>query len=103
MLATGGGWPAVAGRMEALGRDTLSVWLDVDAGTSVERVRRGGRVRPLLEVPDPIGRAKLLLSERATFYSRAGLRFDASNTPPAAIAERVLEHMDAVSRGESGT
>ena len=102
VLATGGGWPAVPGRMDVLAGDTLSVWLDVDADTSVERVRRGGRARPLLEVPDPVGRAKLLLSERASFYGRARLRLDASSASPAAIAERVLEHMNAVSRGDAG-
>jgi shikimate kinase len=103
VLATGGGWPAAAGRMQLLGPDTLSVWLDVSAETSLERVRAQGRVRPLLEVPDPVQRAERLLRERAPYYSQAKLRLDACASSPARLVDRILEHLDTSSTGEAGS
>jgi len=80
----------------------LSVWLDVSAETSVERVRGEGRVRPLLAVPDPIQRADRLLKERAPYYSQARLKLDASDSPER-LVDRILEHLDALSRGDPGS
>jgi shikimate kinase len=79
------------------------VWLDVSAETSVERVRGEGRLRPLLDVPDPVGRAERLLGERARYYGLARLRLDASTSPPARLVDRILEHLDAAERGEAGS
>jgi shikimate kinase len=98
VLATGGGWPAAPGRMEALPSDTLSVWLVIDVETAVRRARGNGRVRPLLEVPDPAARAARLLLEREPRYALAGVRLDASQLPPEDLVERVLEHMSAPRR-----
>ena len=98
VVATGGGWPAAAGRIESLDAQTLSVWLAVNAPTSIERVRRGGRVRPLLAVPDALGRAERLLTEREAFYERAELHLDACGSTPEQLAETILQHMEAASR-----
>jgi shikimate kinase len=99
VLATGGGWPTAPGHMDALGPDTLSVWLDVSAESSVSRVRGRGRIRPLLEVADPVGRARLLLGERAPHYGSAELHLDSTRSTPEELADRILEHM-RVSRRE---
>jgi shikimate kinase len=103
VLATGGGWPVADGRMQSLGADTLTVWLDVGAETSVARVRGGRALRPLLDVPDSVQRAERLLRERAPYYSQAKLRLDASASSPAQLVDRILEHLDAASRGEAGS
>ena len=93
VLATGGGWPAVEGRMEALGSDTLAVWLDVSAQSAVRRVRGSGQVRPLLQVADPVARAECLLADRAPYYGLAELHLDATASSPEQLAERVIEHL----------
>jgi shikimate kinase len=93
VLATGGGWPALEGRMQALGNDTLTVWLDVSAESSVRRVKGSRRVRPLLEVADPVRRAERLLAERAPYYGLAELHLDATSSSPVQLAERVIEHL----------
>jgi shikimate kinase len=101
VLATGGGWPVAEGRLERLGRETLTVWLDVNAEDSVRRVGRSGRVRPLLLVSDPLERAARLLAERARYYERAELRLDTTTSTPAQLVDRILEHL-RVSRREGG-
>ena len=103
VLATGGGWPVAEGLMESLGSDTLTVWLDVSAEASLARVRGGGPVRPLLDVPDPVQRAERLLRERAPYYSQAKLRLDATASSPAQLVDRILEHLDAATVGEAGS
>ena len=103
VLATGGGWPVVEGRMRQLTEDTLSVWLDVSAETAVERVRREGRVRPLLDVPDPVRRAESLLREREPYYCLAKLKLEAAVSDPERLVDRILEHLDALPRGQAGS
>jgi shikimate kinase len=103
VLATGGGWPVADGRMGALGSDTLSVWLDVSAETSLARIRGEEPVRPLLAVPDRLQRAERLLRERAPYYSQAELRLDTKASSPAQLVDRILEHLDAAARGEAGS
>ena len=89
--------------MQDLSQDTLSVWLDVSAETAVERVRREGRVRPLLAVPDPVRRAESLLLERTPYYRLAKLRLDSAASDPERLVDRILEHLDALARGQAGS
>jgi shikimate kinase len=95
VLASGGGWPIPDGRMETLADDTLSVWLDVDAGTAVRRVGSGGGARPLLQGPDPVGRAEALLRERIARYRLARLHLDSGASAPEELVEQILEHMNS--------
>ena len=95
VLASGGGWPAAPGRMEALAGDTLSVWLKVRAETAVARVRQGGGVRPLLEVADPLERARRLVRERDASYRRARLHLDSDSASPSQLVEYILSQLDA--------
>jgi shikimate kinase len=92
VLATGGGWAAAPGRMEALDAGTLSVWLDVSAGTAVRRLREGGRPRPLLGVPDASEAAERLLEARRAWYGRARLRLDVEGASPEALAEEICRN-----------
>jgi shikimate kinase len=94
VLASGGGWPVPAGRMEDLTSDTLSVWLVVDAATAVQRVSSGGRVRPLLQGADPVGRAEALLRERSPRYRLARLHLDSTGSSPDELVDQVLAYME---------
>jgi shikimate kinase len=91
VLAAGGGWPAVPGRMDGLSPGTLSVWLQVGPEVAVERARGEGPTRPLLAIPDPVGRARTLLMERERFYRKADVVIDTSQALPENLAVRIEE------------
>lgn len=95
VVAPGGGWAATPGRIEALGPDTLSVWLRVDAATALSRLSGTREVRPLLQVADPLGRAEALLADREPHYALAGLHLDSASASPAALVDAILEHLVA--------
>lgn len=94
VLATGGGWPAVPGRMEGLSPDTLSVWLRIAPEEAVARILGGrGRVRPMLQVPDPLAEARRLLDFREPFYGKARLVLDARRSNPRALARLIRDEV----------
>ncbi|MBT8336767.1 MAG: shikimate kinase [Gemmatimonadetes bacterium] len=89
VLASGGGWPMVPGRMEALDAATLSVWLQVDVATALERAARDGDTRPLLRGPDPESAVRALLAAREPSYARARLHLDASSATAEDLARAI--------------
>lgn len=89
VLASGGGWPCVEGRLESLDSATVTVWLQVDGVTAVERATQDGGTRPLLSTPDPGARAAELLEARRRFYARAEIHVDTRNRLPARIAREI--------------
>lgn len=96
VLASGGGWPAALGRMNALPPGTVSVWLQVSPEEAVRRVREEGPTRPLLAVPDPVGKARELLGEREAFYEMAHISIDSGRGEPEGLArtiQRLLNEM----------
>ncbi len=99
VLASGGGWPCFPGRMESLAPDTLAIWLRVDPSAAVERVGRGYRRRPLLEVPEPEGTLRALLEERTAYYALAHWTEESrGEESPADVARRLARRL----RNESG-
>lgn len=89
VIATGGGWPAAPGRLEGLGPDSCSVWLDVAEDELERRLRGSGSSRPMLSGTDARERIAELLEARVPFYGRARIRVDAG-ADPEAVAERVI-------------
>lgn len=94
VLAPGGGWSLVPGRIERLPPSCLSVWLQVSAETAVRRVRSGRRVRPLLGGANALGQARVLLREREPAYAHARLRVDTEHASPSVLALRIAEYME---------
>lgn len=90
VVASGGGWPAVPGRMEALGPDTATVWLDVPEAKLLARLSRRPGARPLVDVPDPAEAVRSLLASRRPFYGRATLTVEGA-PPPAAAVELIVK------------
>jgi shikimate kinase len=89
VVATGGGWPAAGtGRLEALPDDVLTVWLRVDPDIAVERAAGAGR--PLLDVEEPLERAKALLERREGAYRNARIHLDANEASPEALVEAIV-------------
>jgi shikimate kinase len=93
VLASGGGWPCRAGRMESLGEETLSIWLRVSAGEVWERVGRGPGTRPLLDVPRPRERIDELLAARELFYGKASWWVETGNRRPEEIVRLVMDRL----------
>jgi len=99
VLASGGGWPAKAGRMESLEAETFSVWLRVTVEEAVRRVSRGGQIRPLLAVADPGLRAEALLKEREPFYRKADVVIDTIGAGPEELARTIEILMNEKGQG----
>lgn len=94
VLAPGGGWAVMEGSLEALDGDVLSVWLEVSPEVAVRRARSdGGRVRPLLEGPEPLAKARALLAGREERYRLAGLHLDTEKAEPERLVEEILREM----------
>lgn len=101
VLASGGGWPTDIGRMDALPPGTFSVWLMVTPEEAVRRVREEGPTRPLLAVPDPVARARILLAEREKFYEKADLALDSLGRGPEELAREIEEVIGSTGRERS--
>lgn len=91
VLASGGGWPCQEGRLEGVGPGTLSVWLRVSSEEALDRIRRQGTRRPLLEVPNPLTRIGELLAVREPYYRKASCWVDTELHPLRAIVRRVID------------
>ena len=86
VIASGGGWPCAPGRMEKLPEGTLAVWLRVSPEEAVRRVRSGVTPRPLLEVDEPLRRARELLDARKPFYGKAHWKVQTEGRSSDAVA-----------------
>jgi shikimate kinase len=94
VVASGGGWPCRPGRLETLPSGTFTVWLRVGPDAAVARIREGDEVRPLLQGPDPQGRARELLEDRVSYYRLAALHLDTEEAPPDELARRLVEWVE---------
>jgi shikimate kinase len=88
VIATGGGLPCRAGRMEALRALGTVIWLSGDFDTLYARALRGGD-RPMLA-----GRsreeAESLCRSREAFYRQADLAIDTTAIGPDQVVARIL-------------
>ena len=94
VLATGGGWGALPGRLESLAESVCSVWLQVSPEVAVDRIRLQAPVRPLLHgVSDPLSEARSLLADRTPQYKAARLHIDTTGREVTEVVSEVLQHM----------
>jgi shikimate kinase len=95
VLATGGGWAARPGRLSEVPDGTLTVWLQVSAEEAVRRVRGAPGTRPLLDVPDPLDRARTMMAERGPRYAAAACVVDTEGLEPIDVSRRILALLGA--------
>jgi shikimate kinase len=90
VVATGGG---VLLRKEnrRLLADRLVVNLDASTAECVRRVRGSRTERPLLQVPDPEGRARELRASRHHLYGGVARQVDTEGKTPAAVAREIRQ------------
>lgn len=91
VIATGGGWATVSGRLDALPAGTLSIWLDVEPEEAVRRSAEQPGSRPLLAGGDPLRAARELLRRRRAGYASAMERVDTTGRSVDDVIGRVLE------------
>ena len=94
VIAPGGGWSLVPGRLDGLPEGSLTVWLRVRPETAARRATGTRRVRPLLSGPEPVARARELLREREPAYSRARLQLHADRASPSALVDAIVAYME---------
>lgn len=93
VVATGGGWAALPGRLTGLPIGTVSVWLRVSAEEAVRRTEEAPAARPLLSAPDALETARRLLEQRTPFYSQAHLEVDTEALRPEDVSARIIRFL----------
>ena len=87
VVAAGGGAFAVPATRELLRKGALTVWLQCDLETILERVRPDGS-RPLAGNREIM---RALLAEREPSYRQADVTVDASRRKPREVVDRIVE------------
>jgi shikimate kinase len=90
VVATGGG---VVTRPENWGElhSGIVVWLDVDRGQLLARLRADSTLRPLLQQPDPEAALDTLLQQRRPLYGEADLTVVINDETAEAVADGILQ------------
>ncbi len=93
IIATGGGAFCNAETRALILDKAISVWLDSDIDTLLERVGRKDN-RPLLKQGDPREIIAKLKAERQDDYAQAPIHVQSSNGPHSRTVGRVLKEID---------
>ena len=88
VVATGGGVVLDNENMENLRKNGVVISLNATPEEILERTKSYAH-RPLLNVPDPLGKIKELLKERAPYYEKADYQVDTSGKALKGIVEEV--------------
>lgn len=94
VLALGGGAfvdPTTRARVK---EKAISIWLDADVDTLVERTSRKRANRPLLKDGDLRAKLEKLLEERRSCYAQADHRVESGARPPEEIAAAILRILE---------
>ena len=90
ILATGGGAFIHPPTRQILKAQALTIWLQGDFETIMERVSRKD-TRPLLQVADPRARMRELMDKRHPIYAEADLHVDVAQGPHTRTVSRVID------------
>ena len=91
VLASGGGWAAAPGRLDALPAGTATFWLQVSAPEALRRARTAAGTRPLLARPDALEEAIRLIARRAPYYKEAMWAVDTERSSVEDVSAGILE------------
>lgn len=89
VIAPGGGWAAVAGRVTAAKTRGLVIYLKTRAEVAAQRVGPEG-TRPVLMGEDPVVRMRALLGEREPRYLEADAVVETDRRTPQQVAADVV-------------
>lgn len=94
VIATGGGAFMNEQTRRAINRHGVSVWLNAELDTLLERVSRRQN-RPLLHNADPVEVLQKLIDERYPFYSKADVEVMSRDATRETIADEVIDALAA--------
>ncbi len=100
VIATGGGLPTNQANLDSLKAHALVVCLWATPEKILERVRSQSH-RPLLNVPDPLGRIRELLEARTPFYRQADVLVTTEGRPIREVAQQVATQFQMARRSVS--
>lgn len=100
VIATGGGLPTQVANVESLKCHALVVCLWISPEKIYERVKNQTH-RPLLNVPDPLGRIRELLEARTPCYKQADVLVSAEGRPVREVAQHVMTQFYMARRSRS--
>lgn len=101
VLAAGGGWAAVPGRLRTVPPGTCSVWLKVSAEEAVRRAEAQPGSRPLLQGTDVLEVARTLLNERTPRYAECDVKVDTEGQTVEDVSARILERVGLIPENDS--
>ncbi len=94
VVATGGGAVLAQQNRDCLSRSGVVVYLNASPAQLFERTRHD-RNRPLLQVPDPLGKLKTLHAERGPLYEAvADIVIDGNRCNATAAVQQIMSEMD---------
>ena len=93
VLSTGGGAFIPEPTREILKSRAITVWLEADHETLMDRVMRK-KTRPLLDVPDPAAKMQELIDERYPIYELADLRVPAVGGTHMQTVQKVMDALE---------
>lgn len=91
VIATGGGVIKNKDNVEDLRRRGVIIWLKATPDIILKRVMLEGGKRPLLDVKEPLGEIKKLLTEREEFYMQSDISIDTDFITPGETAQEIIE------------
>jgi shikimate kinase len=94
VLATGGGAFADPGTRALILESAISIWLNSDIDTLLDRVRRKNN-RPLLKQGNPREILTKLLGERRSAYEQAAIHITSANQPHQMTVFSILKALQA--------
>ena len=96
VISTGGGLILNPDNLASLKTHALVVCLWSSAETIFKRVSHQPH-RPLLQVPDPLGKVRALLQERSPAYRQSDVLLSSEYRTPREVAVQVVQNFRAVS------
>lgn len=99
VISTGGGLVVNPDNLASLKTHALVVCLWASPEIIWERVRPQTH-RPLLQTPDPLGKIRKLLSQRAPFYRDADVLVNTDLRPPKEVAQQLLHQFHFARKGQ---
>lgn len=93
VIATGGGAFMNADTRKLISERGISIWLNAEIEILLGRIKRKND-RPMLQVDDPEGVLKRLLSERRSTYAKATLTVTSCEAPHEIIVDTIVEALE---------
>ena len=94
VVASGGGTPCTDSNIEFIKNNFTSVFLNVDKGQLLNRLKKKGSKRPLIYESNNIeSTIEALLQKRMNFYDQADIIIDISNSNTKAVVNEIMSKL----------